>query len=129
LVSFDTRFAWLRSRTVDWQDDLVQCLVFAGPFLLLAAAALRGGASCLAWGVLAAGLTLLTLCTGFIVFLHAREPSGPAQAGMGEGILTLWLLIGQYALAVVAALLGGGFDLLWWTTSRRPPVESGTARR
>jgi hypothetical protein len=115
-VVSETRFARVRSKLVDSQDGLVFAGLLLGPFLLLAAAALRGGASRLAWGMLAVGLIFVTLFAWSVVNILSQELIGD---GMGEGIFMLWMVIGQYAVSAMAIFLGGFHDFLVWMMRRR----------
>jgi hypothetical protein len=116
LVVLETRFARVRSKLIDSQDGLVFAGLLLFPFLLLAAAALRGRTSRLAWGLLAAGLIFVTLFAWFVVNLLSQELIGD---GMGEGIFMLWMVIGQYAVSVLAIFLGGLHDFVVWRMRRR----------
>jgi hypothetical protein len=84
-------------------DGAIGIMIFSGPFLVLALAAIRRRITHAAWGLLCVGLAIVA-----ILFAEAvSNRYGSLDAGIYVVVLNSW----QYAVAIVSAVVGIGLDL------------------
>jgi len=83
-------------------------LVMWGPWLILACAMLRAGASPTSRGSLAVGLIAVAVVAGAMA--SAGDGGGVPQGGLNAGIYRMLLLSCQYTCASVAAVAAWGLD-------------------